>query len=291
MFKGTKLFISNLDYLVTDSDISELFSELGSIIEATVHYNRWGVSLRTAHVIYMRPEDARKAMKVFQGFFLGAYPLTITTISSPAGDYHSSTRLPVKMRLSAAPNRPFAGLKRLSRGPKTIPIQMTRQNARFPVLQRGKKRLGNRPSRLFVTNKTISIADHQSESVNEAMDSRLPSVLELDNQLDEYHQAGKKIPIKPANEIDEISDIDLVTDNFESLELLSNHIPSSVEDLTSSVLEPAGEEITAFNNLYKGMKSPGTISVEKYPVKLKIAEKKRASLETVEEISDKRGTD
>ncbi|XP_075258933.1 THO complex subunit 4-like [Convolutriloba macropyga] len=67
MSSGSTLYISNLDYGVSNQDIGELFSEFGDIRKFAVHFDEHGRSMGTADVQYVRPASAMEALRKYNG--------------------------------------------------------------------------------------------------------------------------------------------------------------------------------------------------------------------------------
>ncbi|KAJ4807627.1 THO complex subunit 4 [Rhynchospora pubera] len=76
----TKLFVSNLDYAVTDEDIQELFSVIGEIKHYSINYDRTGRSEGTAEVVFARHADALAAVKRYDGMLLDGKPIKIDIV-------------------------------------------------------------------------------------------------------------------------------------------------------------------------------------------------------------------
>jgi len=64
---GMKLFISNLDFGVTNKDLRELFGECGPLKAHNIHFREGGKSQGTADVIFRHRADALKAVKQYNG--------------------------------------------------------------------------------------------------------------------------------------------------------------------------------------------------------------------------------
>ncbi|KAJ7568108.1 hypothetical protein O6H91_01G018700 [Diphasiastrum complanatum] len=79
---GIKLYISNLEYGVSNEDVKELFSEVGELKHCSINYDRIGRSKGTAEVVYTKKEDAISAIKRYNSVQLDGKPMKIEVIGT-----------------------------------------------------------------------------------------------------------------------------------------------------------------------------------------------------------------
>lgn len=90
----TRLHVSNLHYNVSDRDVSQLFSEIGQIKKAAVHYDKSGRSLGTAEVAFTTRDAAIRAIKKYNLVPLDGRPMNISLVPST-----NVARSPTKSRI------------------------------------------------------------------------------------------------------------------------------------------------------------------------------------------------
>lgn len=79
---GTRLRIENLHYDITETDLEELFRQIGSISNVSLVYDRAGRSEGVAYVTYARHSDAKTAIAEFDGANAKGQPIRISITSS-----------------------------------------------------------------------------------------------------------------------------------------------------------------------------------------------------------------
>ncbi|CAH1392340.1 unnamed protein product [Nezara viridula] len=78
----SKLFIYNLHSDVSNNDLKELFSVLGTVKEVTVHYDRLGRSTGSADLVYEKRSNALRAIREYNGMPLDGLQMKIELLRS-----------------------------------------------------------------------------------------------------------------------------------------------------------------------------------------------------------------
>lgn len=79
---GTKLYVSNLDYGVSNEDIKELFLEVGDLKRYSINYDKSGRSKGTAEVVFTRRADAMAAVERYNNVQLDGKPMKIEIVGA-----------------------------------------------------------------------------------------------------------------------------------------------------------------------------------------------------------------
>lgn len=82
---SSEISITNLDYAVTEADVREIFSKVGKVKKAVVHYNAKGKSRGTAVVTFGNATAASKAVKEYHQAEVDGRPMYVKFLSTSGG--------------------------------------------------------------------------------------------------------------------------------------------------------------------------------------------------------------
>jgi len=82
---GAKLRIENLHYDLTEDDLGGLFRRIGPVSNIEIRYDRAGRSEGTAFVTYRHINDAKTAIREFDGANAKGQPIHLILLPSPTG--------------------------------------------------------------------------------------------------------------------------------------------------------------------------------------------------------------
>ncbi|KAJ2725433.1 hypothetical protein GGI07_001312 [Coemansia sp. Benny D115] len=94
---GSQIQISNLDYGVTESDLRELFNQIGSVARATLNFDSKGKSRGTGTVTFKNAAHAIMAMERYHGVTLDGRPMKITVSYNPLTPAAAPLMMPAAM--------------------------------------------------------------------------------------------------------------------------------------------------------------------------------------------------
>ncbi|KAK3341535.1 hypothetical protein B0T25DRAFT_558565 [Lasiosphaeria hispida] len=79
---GSKIRVDNIHYELTQEDLEGLFEKIGPVLKLDMKYDRAGRSEGTAFVTYESPNDAKEAIKEFDGANAAGQPIRLTLMPS-----------------------------------------------------------------------------------------------------------------------------------------------------------------------------------------------------------------
>ncbi|BCR85939.1 putative RNA binding protein [Aspergillus chevalieri] len=81
----TKIRVENLHYDITETDLEDLFTRIGPILDLSLVYDRAGRSEGVAYVTYNRLSDAKTAIGEFDGANAKGQPIRLTLVPGGGG--------------------------------------------------------------------------------------------------------------------------------------------------------------------------------------------------------------
>ncbi|PWA03287.1 hypothetical protein BB558_000546 [Smittium angustum] len=92
-----KIIISNLDYKVTESDLRELFQQVGHVRKAALNFDSRGKSKGNGEVVFSKSSDAYRAVEKYNGVTLDGRPMKIEVALTPSSGMPMQIPVPVPM--------------------------------------------------------------------------------------------------------------------------------------------------------------------------------------------------
>ncbi|KAJ8662203.1 hypothetical protein O0I10_001896 [Lichtheimia ornata] len=116
----TNLIVSNLHYNVTESDLYELFGQMGPVKRAFLHLGPSGGSAGVADIVFSYPPDAERALASYNNVELDGRPMRIAFATLPGVAQQQQSGGPMRrpMRGSNRPQRGRGGNRRRENRPK-----------------------------------------------------------------------------------------------------------------------------------------------------------------------------
>jgi len=80
---GSKILVSNLEYKVTSKDLKDLFKDIGPVKSSAINYLPNGKSKGTGQVVFVRSNDAKRAINKYNNVELDGRPMKIEMVLNP----------------------------------------------------------------------------------------------------------------------------------------------------------------------------------------------------------------
>merc|ERR1712087_514402 len=151
-YPSSQISITNLDFSVSEADVREIFSKVGKVKKAVVHYNSKGKSRGTAVVTFATKASAGKAVKEYHQAEVDGRPMYVKYLS-----------------VSGTVRKASPTVRQQSR--KKVQKRVTKRNNSSQKKRRGHGR-GRGRGRKQYTKQTTKSAE------------------ELDKEMDDYYSKG-----------------------------------------------------------------------------------------------------
>ncbi|KAF3360528.1 Proteasome component C1 [Verticillium dahliae VDG1] len=113
---SSKLKVENLHYELTTEELEGLFNRIGPVVRLNLRYDRAGRSEGVAYVTYEHPDDARQAIREFDGANANGQPIRLSIVPNGRDSRTRGGRNPFDT--AVMPGRPLADRISVPRGPE-----------------------------------------------------------------------------------------------------------------------------------------------------------------------------